>query len=151
MAVYLDTSVLVALFFHEGASAAARARASREPQLWVSRWTLAEFASAVAFKRRQAQTDAATARKASARLNAIVADGGLQVADLERADFERAGTLCEAHASGLRTPDALHAAVASRLRLLLLTADERQAGGCGHHGIAQKGARHAFARQTSRH
>lgn len=135
MAAYLDTSVLVALFFHEAASAAARDRASRETQLWVSRWTLAEFASAVAFKRRQAQTDATTAQEAAARLRTVVSEGGLQVADLERRDFERAAALCEVHTSGLRTPDALHAALAVRLRLLLLTADRGQADGCAHHGI----------------
>lgn len=136
MAAYLDTSVLVALFFHEGASAASRERASRESQLWVSRWTLAEFASAVAYKRRIAQTDEATALEAKARLRAVLADGGLQVADIERSDFERAASLCEAHASGLRTPDALHAAVAARLGLVLITADKGQAAGCEFHAIA---------------
>ena len=135
MAVYLDTSVLVALFFHEDASAAARARAGRESQLWASRWTLAEFASAVAYKRRSAQTDEATALEAKARLQAVLDDGGLQVVDIERGDFERAAALCEAHASGLRTPDALHAAVAQRLRMMLLTADRAQAAGCAFHAI----------------
>jgi len=135
MAAYLDTSVLVALFFHEDASAAARARAGRESRLWTSRWTLAEFASAVAYKRRSAQTDEATALEAKARLQAVLDDGGLQVVDIERADFERAAELCEAHASGLRTPDALHAAVAQRLRMMLLTADRAQAAGCAFHAI----------------
>ena len=135
MAVYLDTSVLVALFFHEDASAAARARAGRESRLWASRWTLAEFASAVAYKRRSAQTDEATALEARSRLQAVLDDGGLQVVDIERGDFERAAALCEAHASGLRTPDALHAAVAQRLRMMLLTADRAQAAGCAFHAI----------------
>ena len=136
MAAYLDTSVLVALFFHEEASAAARARAGRENQLWASRWTLAEFASAVAFKRRCAQTDAATERQVKARLRAVLDDGGLQVVDIERHDLERAAELCADHASGLRTPDALHAAVAQRLRLTLVTADRGQAAGCAFHAIA---------------
>lgn len=135
MAAYLDTSVLVALFFHEPASAAARDRASRETELWVSRWTLAEFASAVAYKRRSAQTDEATAAEAKARLLAVLADGGLEVVDIERSDLERAAALCEVHASGLRTPDALHAAVALRLRMTLVTADRGQAHGCTFHAI----------------
>lgn len=134
-AAYLDTSVLVALFFHEDASAAARARAGREGQLWASRWTLAEFASAVAYKRRVAQTDEATALQAKARLLAVLDDGGLQVVDIERRDLERAAALCEAHASGLRTADALHAAVAQRLRMTLITADRGQAAGCAFHAI----------------
>ncbi len=135
MAAYLDTSILVALFFHEGASAAARERAGRETQLWVSRWTLAEFASAVAYKRRLAQTDEATAVQAKQRLHAVLADGGLQVVEVERADLERTAVLCDAHASALRTPDALHAAVALRLRMMLITADRGQAAGCAFHAI----------------
>ncbi len=135
MAAYLDTSILVALFFHEAASAAARERAGRETQLWVSRWTLAEFASAVAYKRRNAQTDEATAVEAKKRLLAVLAEGGLQVVDIERSDLERTAVLCEAQASALRTPDALHAAVALRLRMLLITADRGQAAGCAFHAI----------------
>ncbi len=135
MAAYLDTSVLVALFFHEEASAAARKRTGRETQLWVSRWTLAEFASAVAYKQRTGQTDEATAVEANRRLIAVLDEGGLQVVDLERADLERSAVLCQAHTSGLRTPDALHAAVALRLRMLLITADKGQAAGCRFHGI----------------
>lgn len=135
MAAYLDTSVLVALFFHEGASAAARARAGRETQLWVSRWTLAEFASAVAYKRRDAQTSEATAIEAKKRRLAVLAEGGLQVVDIERSDLERTALLCEAQASALRTPDALHAAVALRLRMMLITADKGQAAGCAFHAI----------------
>lgn len=135
MAAYLDTSALVALFFHEQASAAARKRAGREAQLWVSRWTLAEFASAAAYKLRTAQTDETTAVEAKSRLQGVLADGGLQVVDIERTDFERSAVLCEAHASGLRTPDALHAAVAQRLRMVLITADKGQVAGCRFHGI----------------
>lgn len=135
MAAYLDTSLLVALFFHEDASAAARSRAGRENQLWASRWALAEFSSAVAYKRRSAQTDEATALEARARLLAVLDDGGLQVVEIERDDFARAAVLCEAHASGLRTADALHAAVAQRLRMMLLTADRGQALGCAFHAI----------------
>jgi uncharacterized protein len=135
MAAYLDTSILVALFFHESASVAARQRAALESQLWVSRWTLAEFASAVAFKRRTAQTDAATAAEATARLRAVLDDGGLQVADVEKVDFERTTALCQAHESGLRTPDALHAAVAARLGLRMITADQGQAAGCRFHDL----------------
>lgn len=135
MAAYLDTSVLVALFFHEETSAAARERAGRESPLWASRWTLAEFASAVAYKRRSGQTDEATALQAKARLKAVLDDGGLQVVDIERGDFERAAVLCDAHASGLRTSDALHAAVAQRLRMRLLTGDRGQAAGCAFHAI----------------
>ena len=138
MAAYLDTSHLVPLFFNEPGSEAVRARAGRERRLWVSSWTLAEFASAVAFKLRSRQTTAKTADEARLRPNTVVASGGLDVIDVERADIERAGALCRAHASGLRTPDALHAALAARLALPLLTCDRRQHEGCAFHRIASE-------------
>ena len=90
---------------------------------------------AVAYKLRATQTDEATAREARSRLQAVLADGGLQVADIERLDLERAATLCEAHVSALRTPDALHAAIAARLGLPMITADKGQAMGCAYHAI----------------
>ena len=138
MAAYLDTSQLVPLFFNEPGSQAVRERAGRERRLWVSTWTLAEFASAVAFKLRSHRTTAKTADEARLRLNTIVASGGLDVIDVERADIERAGSLCTAHASGLRTFDALHAALAARLAVPLLTCDLRQHEGCAFHGIASE-------------
>lgn len=136
MSAYLDTSVLVALFFHEATSEQARKRAARESLLWVSRWTLAEFASATAFKQRSSQADAATSGAALDRLRRIVAEEGLHVAEVERDDIERAGALCEDPASRLRTPDALHAAIAARMRVPLITSDRTQAHGCVHHRIA---------------
>ena len=138
MAAYLDTSHLVPLFFNEPGSRAVRARAGRERRLWVSTWTLAEYASAVAFKLRSGQTTPKTADEARLRLSAVVASGGLDVIDVERVDIERAGSVCMAHASGLRTPDALHAALAARLALPLLTCDRRQHEGCAFHGIASE-------------
>lgn len=136
MAVYLDTSFLVPLFFHETASAGVLARARGESELWISHWTLAEFSSAVAFKLRSGQTDDITSRQATARLQTILTAHGLIVAEVRAADFERAAQLCAAHASGLRTPDALHAAIAARLKQALLTCDKGLAHGCQYHAIA---------------
>lgn len=135
MAVYLDTSLLIPLFFAEPASLAARARLRKEQAVTISRWTLAEFASAAAFKIRTGQTDEATAQQALGKLHALVAGGELPVADVVNADFERAAQLCTAHASGLRTPDALHAAIAARLKQPLMTCDRGLAQGCLYHGI----------------
>lgn len=135
MAVYLDTSFLVPLFFHETASAAVLARARGESELWLSHWTLAEFSSATAYKLRAGQTDETTSRQATARLQAILNSHGLIVAEVRTGDFERAAQLCAAHGSGLRTPDALHAAIAARLTLSVLTCDKGLAQGCRYHGI----------------
>lgn len=138
MPAYLDTSVLVAMFFRERGSEVAHERARAESQLALSRWTLAEFASAAAFKIRGGHTTEATAREAARRLAKLVSDGSLMLLELERDDFERCAQLCAAHISGLRTPDALHAALAWRERLTLLTFDAAQAAGCAHHGISHE-------------
>lgn len=138
MAVYLDTSVIVPLFFNESASMSALARIATEREIWVSRWTLAEFSSATAFKIRTRQTDEATASAALALLRAKLSRGDFCLSELERIDIEAATRLCEAHACGLRTPDALHAAIAMRLRLPLVTYDKGQADGCAYHAIGHE-------------
>ncbi|MDP1612676.1 MAG: type II toxin-antitoxin system VapC family toxin [Sulfuritalea sp.] len=135
MAVYLDTSTLVPLFFNEPASVPALARIAGERDIWLSRWTLAEFSSATAFKIRSRQTSEATAETALALLRTKLSRGDFCLTELERADLDEASRLCQAHRCGLRTPDALHAAIALRLRLPLLTCDKGQADGCGYHAI----------------
>lgn len=138
MAVYLDTSATVPLFFNESASTPTLARIAREHEIWLSRWTLAEFSSAAAFKIRVRQTSEATAAAALSLLRAKLARGDFRLAELERADLDETARLCEAHACGLRTPDALHAAIALRLRLPLVTCDKGQADGCAYHAIGHE-------------
>lgn len=138
MAIYLDTSATVPLFFNEPASMSALARIAREHEIGLSRWTLAEFSSATAFKIRTRQTDEMTAGAALALLRAKLSRGDFFLAELERADFDEAARLCGAHACGLRTPDALHAAIAMRLRLPLVTCDKGQADGCAYHAIGHE-------------
>jgi predicted nucleic acid-binding protein len=138
MAVYLDTSAVVPLFFNESISNRVFARIAGERDIWLSRWALAEFASASAFKIRTGQTSETIASAASALFRTKVSGGAFCLAELERIDFDEAARLCGAHACGLRTPDALHAAIAMRLRLPLLTCDKRQADGCAYHGIVNE-------------
>jgi len=134
MAAYLDTSVLVPLFFHEAGTAAARVEIQSESSRWVSHWTLAEFASATAFKLRTRQIDAATAATAE-RLFAEFVASGLTVVDVLREDFMSAALLCRATpVPGLRTPDALHLAVAQRLGLAVLSFDQALILACRVHG-----------------
>lgn len=135
MAVYLDTSTLIPLFFHEPATLPTLSRIARERDIWLSRWTLAEFSSAASFKIRKQQTSAATAEAALALLRTKLSQGEFCLVELERNDIDEASRLCQAHRCGLRTPDALHAAIAMRLRLPLLTSDKGQADGCGYHAI----------------
>jgi len=104
MAVYLDTSLLIPLFFAEPASRIVRNRLRQEQSIVISRWTLAEFASAAAFKIRTSQTDEVIAHQALGKLDALVAGGNLPVTDVVTADFERAAQLCIAHAAGTGQP-----------------------------------------------
>lgn len=135
---YIGRCSAVPLFFNESASILALARIASEREIWVSRWTLAEFSSAAAFKIRTRQTSEATASAALTLLRAKLSHGDFCLAELERDDIDEAARLCEAHACGLRTPDALHAAIAMRLRLLLVTCDKGQADGCAYHAIGHE-------------
>jgi predicted nucleic acid-binding protein len=135
MAVYLDTSTVIPLFFNEQASLPTISRIARESDTWLSRWTLAEFSGAASFKIRNRQTSAATAGLALALLRKKLAQGEFCLVELERNDFNEASRLCQTHQCELRTPDALHAAIAMRLRLPLLTCNKGQADGYGYHAI----------------
>jgi len=138
MGIYLDTSALVPLFFNETASEQTLARVGEGDRAWLSRWTIAEFSSAVAFKLRSRQTQAPIAHAALMLLRSKLESGDFLVAEIERGDFDEAARLCEAPASQLRTPDALHAAVAKRLRMPLITCDRTQANGCVYHAISHE-------------
>lgn len=138
MTAYFDTSVLVPLFFHEAGTATARKEIAGTSSVWISHWTLAEFSSAVAFKLRTGQTNASTAATARALFGELV-DSRLTVVDVLREDFGAAAQLCETTpAPGLRTPDALHLAVAHRMGLAMVTLDGALAGACRHHGLAHR-------------
>ncbi len=139
MAAYLDTSVLVPLFFNEAGTAAARTELARDTAAWVSYWTLAEFSSAVAFKLRSGQTDAKTAATVRRLFDAFLASH-LTVVDVQREDFVNAAQLCKSAASpGLRTPDALHLAVAQRLGLTMVSFDAALINACCAQGTACRG------------
>ncbi len=136
MAAYFDTSVLIPLFFNEPGTGAARIEMSREVSAWISHWTLAEFSSAVAFKLRTGQVAEATATTARHFFAQLLATR-LTVVDVLREDFSAAAGLCEATATpGLRTPDALHLAIAMRLGLSMVTFDQALVSACKLHGAA---------------
>ena len=135
MAAYFDTSVLIPLFFNEAGTAAARLEIAREPSAWVSHWTLAEFSSAIAFKLRVGQVTDETATIAK-RLFAQFVASRLTVVDVLREDFVNAAGLCASTpAPGLRTPDALHLAIAQRFGIVMVTFDQALASACGLHGV----------------
>lgn len=138
MAAYVDTSVLIPLFFNETGTAAARLAIASEASMWISHWTLAEFSSATAFKLRTGQIEEQTAATAQGLFAQFLASR-LTVVDVLREDFVAAGRLCETTpAPGLRTPDALHLAIALRLGLPMVAFDKALISACRLHGAAYR-------------
>ena len=88
---------------------------------------------------RSGQTDAASAATARRLFDGFLASQ-LTVVDVQREDFVNAATLCTAMPPpGLRTPDALHLAVAQRLGLTLVSFDAALIGVCRAQGMACRG------------
>lgn len=110
--VYVDTSVLVALFLNEPHSMAAAQWYSREKdELVAAAWCIPEFASALGIKQRTGAIDAQQAQGAWTRLERMVA-ADLRLLPVVPASFYRAAELVLDAASALRAGDALHLACA---------------------------------------
>lgn len=123
--IYVDTSVLGAVFFREPtANALAVAlRQNAGAGLVISGWTSTEMASVGAIKERTGAIDAAM-RVEALRAFHRFASTELQVVEVEAFDFRTAAHLIE-RAGNLRAGDALHLAVAQRLGAGLATLDQR--------------------------
>ena len=110
--VYLDTSVAIALFVPEPTSEAAEAWfASCTDRLVSLDWLLTEFASAPSIKTRRKEI-------AKAQATAVwkyfweFSRSGLQLLPVSRSGFDAAARLARNVASGLRSGDSLHLAMA---------------------------------------
>ncbi|MFZ1643491.1 MAG: type II toxin-antitoxin system VapC family toxin [Candidatus Contendobacter sp.] len=125
--IYLDTSVLGAIFFREpNASLVFRqVRTARANRLVISSWTLTEMASVGAIKERMGVIDHETRLKALSSFRRF-ASFRLALTEIEPTDFRTAALLIEGPGS-LRAGDALHLAVARRLPAKLATLDRRLA------------------------
>ena len=134
--IYLDTSTLGCLFFREPAASTVLARLESvdDGNLCISAWTLAEMASVGAIKERTGNIDAAGRMEGLAAFNRFVSDF-LTLAEVDSADFRTAAVLLDAPALALRAGDALHLAIARRIRASLATLDARQALAATHYGI----------------
>ena len=110
--VYVDTSVLVALFLNELHSVAVADWYAREKsELVAAAWCITEFASALGIKQRTGAIDAQQARSAWAHFERMVA-ADLRLLPVAPTNFQRAAELVLDTASGLRAGDALHLACA---------------------------------------
>lgn len=110
--IYVDTSVLVALYTREEKSAdVSRWYAACTDELAAAAWCVTEFASALSIKQRTGQIDAAAAQTAWQQFERMCAND-LRLLPVEPASFHRAALLSQDMASGLRAGDALHLAAA---------------------------------------
>ena len=134
--IYLDTSVLGALFFREPTAPAILARLETvgKDDLCVSAWNLAEMASVGAIKERTGSIDAAVRAAGLTAFNRFVPDS-LRLAEVEPRDFRAAIVLLDTPALALRAGDVLHLAIVRRLRANLATLDARQSMAANHYGI----------------
>lgn len=134
--IYLDTSVLGAIFFREpgAVNVLDRIEAVRGEGLMISAWTLTEMASVAAIKERSGAIDSGTRQLALAAFQRF-ASGHLMLAEIDPGDFRAAATLLDAPGS-LRSGDALHLAVAQRVRAGFATLDQRQGLAATRNGMA---------------
>lgn len=110
--VYVNTSVLVALYLKEPRSSdVARWYAACEDDLVSAMWCVTEFASALSIKQSTGQIDGTEAQAAWQHFERLCAND-LQLMPVEPVTFHRAAVLTLDHDSGLRAGDALHLAAA---------------------------------------
>lgn len=125
--IYIDTSVLGAIFFREAGAEDLldRLEASSSNGLRISAWSLTELASVGAIKQRMEFIDGMTRQHAMATFQRFASDN-LELAEVDPADFREAATIID-RSLDLRAGDALHLAIARRLDCTLLTLDKQQA------------------------
>ena len=125
VSVYLDASVIVALFLDDPFSARAEALFRPGPSTpVVSDFAAAEFASAVARRVRTGQLTQVAAREAFEDLD-VWLSGEVHRLQISSADVAAAGGFVRRLDLNLRTPDAIHIAMCRRAGATLATFDMR--------------------------
>lgn len=134
--IYLDTSVVGALFFREPGAARVldRLEPLRREGLVISAWTLTEMACVGGIKQRTGAIDAATRQQALAHFQRFVS-AELRTVEVEPADFRTAAVFIDTPLA-LRAGDALHLAIAHRLGARLASLDRRLNEAAVFHHIA---------------
>lgn len=127
MNVFLDASVVVALFTHDPFSGRTDAFLRREgPVLTLSDFARAEFAAAVARRVRTGDLITEEARAAFSAFDVWTARA-VRPAAVSPADIAAASTYLRRLDLPLRTPGAINIAIAERIGCVLLTFDRKMA------------------------
>jgi hypothetical protein len=130
---YLDTSVIVPLFLPEPRSLEAEALCAQS-EVIVSDLATAEFSSALGIARRSGRVAEAAAHSVLALFDDWMA-AHATITETLGEDFSAATVLLRRFDFGLRTPDALHIAIAARLGAKLLTFDAKMAAAAAALGL----------------
>lgn len=135
--IYLDTSLLGAIFFREANAAEllGQLEVVRSEPLVISAWTLTEMASVAGIKLRSGVIDAAMRDQALACFQRF-ASSSLSTVEVEPADFRAAATFMGGSVA-LRAGDALHLAVARRVEAAVASLDRRLNDAASAFGIAR--------------
>lgn len=135
--IYLDTSVLGAIFFREHGARDLVARLESRPKesLMISAWTLTEMTSIGGSKQRTGAIDSETRQQALANFQRF-ASTHLGMTEIEPVDFRTAAVLIETP-TALRAGDALHLAVARRLGARVASLDRRMCAAAEVLGLAR--------------
>lgn len=136
MRIYLDASVLVPLFILDALNDRAETLLMRAGAVIVvvSDFAAAEFASALARRVRMGELATEEARTAFTNMDAWVARVAIRT-DTRGADVAAAEGLLRRLDLPLRTPDALHIAIARRVDGSLATFDLKMAGAAQSLGL----------------
>ena len=130
--VYVDTSVLVALLTNEATAERIANWLAEEARPLVSGdWCMTEFASALALKQRTSQI---TSKQSNTAWKVFIqfCEGHLRLLPLDREVFSQAAQLVRNSKNGLRAGDALHLALALRVKsAAFFTLDLRLAESAG--------------------
>lgn len=134
--IYVDTSVLVAMYVREtGSRAVDRWYSACTDELVSSAWCVTEFASALGIKQRTGELDEAAALVAWQQFERLCAND-LQLLTIDPSTYHRAAILALEAGSGLRAGDALHLAVAHDSKVMkMATLDTVLAKNAKRHGM----------------
>ena len=135
---YLDTNVVVAYYLPEALNAAVQRLFSGPERIAISSLSEVEFHSAIARRVRTKDLAQDDALEVLSRFKAHVDEALYRMIPVEQHDYALAREWLATLHTPLRTLDAIHLAVASSNRLVVVTADRVLAESARHFGIKHR-------------